>query len=153
MTTALINAGEICLSVICLDAMKLTRSAYNHSVNYRSVVAFGKARELTTIEEKLTGLKSIINHFVPGRWDCCRHPSDKELKATRVIEIAIESASAKISNDPPEDKKDDYESEFWSGTIPIKTICEYPIKDEKLKEGVEMPGHVLDFYEKRKNGF
>jgi nitroimidazol reductase NimA-like FMN-containing flavoprotein (pyridoxamine 5'-phosphate oxidase superfamily) len=153
MTTALLNSGEVCLSVFYLDSMKLTRSAFHHSVNYRSVVVFGKVRELNTNEEKLIGLKAIINHFVPNRWDYCRVPNENELKATRVLAIDIKSASAKIADAAPQDNMEDYELNYWSGEIPIKTICEFPIPDKKLKEGISIPQHVLDFYENRKNGF
>ena len=150
MTTTLIQSGEVCLSVISLKAMKLTRSAFNHSVNYRSVVVFGEVRELTTEEDKLAGLKNIINHFIPGRWEHCRQPHLKELNATRVLEIKITSASAKIADTPPHDEKNDYDLDFWAGTIPIRTVYEYPIPDEKLKKGVELPPHVLEFYENKK---
>lgn len=153
MTNMLIESGEVCLSVMHLDSMKLTRSAFHHSVNYRSVVVFGKVRELLTNEEKLEGLKTIINHFVPNRWDYCREPNENEMKATRVIAIEIESASAKIADTPPNDNKEDYELDFWSGQIPIKNVCEFPVPDETLKDGIEIPQHVLDFYQKRKNGF
>lgn len=150
MTTALIDAGEICLSVMTLDAMKLTRSAYHHSVKFRSAVVFGEVRELTTEESKLEGLKNIINHFLPGRWEHCRQPNSKELKATRVLEIKITSASAKIADTPPQDEPEDYATDFWAGTIPVKMVYEYPIPDEKLKKSIELPSHVLDFYEKKK---
>jgi uncharacterized protein len=152
MTEAIVEAGEVSLSVMILDSMKLTRSAFHHSVNFRSVVVFGKVRNLTSDEEKLKGLKSIINHFVPNRWDSCRHPNNKELKATKVIEIAIQSASAKIANKPFKDNKADYDLDFWAGEIPVKTIYEYPIPDEELKQGIEIPSHVLDFYNNRKDG-
>ena len=153
MTNALIETGEACISVMLLDAMKLTRSAFHHSVNYRSVVVFGKVYEVKTNEEKLEGLKAIINHFIPGRWDYCRLLNENELKATKVIAIEIENASAKIANTPPNDNNEDYELDFWSGIIPIKMVCEYPVADEKLKAGIEIPPHVLEFYEKNKNGF
>ena len=153
MTNALIESGEACISVMLLDAMKLTRSAFHHSVNYRSVVVFGKVYEVKTNEEKLEGLKAIINHFVPDRWDYCRLPNENELKATKVIAIEIETASAKIANTPPNDNNEDYELDFWSGIIPIKMVCEYPVADEKLKAGIEIPPHVLKFYENNKNGF
>lgn len=153
MTKALTDAGEVCLSVMHLDSMKLTRSAFHHSVNFRSVVVYGKVRELKTNEEKLIGLKALINHFVPNRWDFCRPPNENELIATRVLAIDIESASAKIANAPPKDNVEDYELPHWSGEIPIKTICEFPVPDKNLKEGIPIPQHVLDFYEKNKNGF
>lgn len=148
MTGALIEAGEVALSVMTLDAMKLTRSAYSHSVNYRSVVVFGKVRELTTDHEKLKGLKCIINHFVPERWEYCRAPNKKELQATRVLEIEITSASAKIANTPPADEPEDYATGFWAGTLPVRTVVDYPIADEALDKDVPIPDHVLDFYQK-----
>lgn len=150
MTTALIETGEVSLNVMIVDAMKLTRSAYHHSVNYRSAMIFGHLRELIENEQKMQGLKSIVNHFVPNRWEHCRKPNEKELNATRVLEISIETASAKISDGPPKDNKDDLGLNFWGGTIPLKTICEYPIADEFVKKDFEIPEHVLDFYKKRK---
>ena len=150
MTNALIESGVACLSVTLLDAMKLSRSAFHHSVNYRSVVVFGKVREIETREEKLEGLKAIINHFVPNRWENSRFPNDKELNATKVIEIEIETASAKVANGAVDDKKEDKTTDFWAGKIPVKIICEYPIPVEDLKEGIPIPKHVMDFYEKRK---
>ena len=152
MTSALIQSGEVTLNVLLLDSMKLTRSAFNHSVNYRSVVVFGSVKELTTNEEKLDGLKHIINHFVPGRWDDCRKPNDKELKATRVVEIKIETASAKVANTPGAEKKKDYKLSHWAGVIPIKQICDYPIPDDRMDTGTEIPKYLLEFYEKRKDG-
>ena len=153
MTNALIASEEACLCVTHLDAMKLTRSAFHHSVNYRSAVVFGRVRELKTNEEKLEGLQSIINHFVPGRWGYCRVPNELELQATRVIAIDIETASAKIDNTPSKEEQEDYDLPFWAGIIPIKTVCEYPHPDKMLKEGTPVPQHVLDFYEKNKKGF
>lgn len=150
MTTALIETGEVCLNVTLLDGMKLTRSAFHHSVNYRSVMIFGRVKELIDTKEKLTGLKSIINHFVPNRWENCRPPNKKELDATRVLEITIESASAKVSDSPPNDNQKDLALDFWAGTIPVKTRCEYPIPDEFMKKEYEIPKHILDFYEQKK---
>jgi len=153
MTTALIEHGEVCLNTMYLDALKITRSAFNNSVQYRSVTVFGKVRELIPHEEKLVGLKAIVNHFMPDRWDHCREPNKKELNATRVLEIEIESAAAKIADTPPEDKEADYQTDYWSGLIPIKTIAENPIDDELLKQGIDTPQHILDFCDKYKDGF
>ena len=153
MTTAILAADEVCLNVTLLDAMILTRSAFHHSVNYRSAVVFGKARELQTNEEKLEGLKTLINHFVPNRWIHCRKPTDNELKGTRVIAIDILSASAKTKNTAPGDNEEDLSLDFWAGTIPIKHICEKPFPDEKSDASKPIPEHVLAFYEKNKNGF
>ncbi len=152
MTNALIEAGKVSLSVMILDSMKISRSAFHHSVNYRSVVVFGKVKELKTNQEKLQGLKTIINHFVPNRWEYCRKPDQIELKATRVIEIKIESASAKIADGPLNDNKSDKELDYWAGTIPVKTISEYPVPEKDLKKGIKIPQHILDFFKKTKDG-
>ncbi len=153
MTTAILEADEVCINVTLLDGMILTRSAFHHSVNYRSVVIFGKAHELKTNEEKLIGLETIINHFVPERWNHCRKPNDNELKATRVIAIDITTASAKIKHTPPGDNVEDLDLDFWAGTFPIKTICEMPFADEKINASTPIPEHVLNYYKKYKNGF
>ena len=153
MTNSLIDAKKVCLSVFHLDAMKLSKSAFHHSVNYRSVVVFGTVKELLTNSEKLIGLEAIINHFVPNRWENCRKPNENELKATRVLEIEIETAVAKIANTPVTDNKEDETLNFWAGEIPIKTICEYPVEKVYTKATKDLPKHLLDFYEKRKNGF
>jgi len=150
MTSAIIESKRVCLSVVLLDAMKLTRSAFHHSVNYRSVVVFGTVKELVSKEDKLHGLKAIINHFVPDRWANCRPPSDKELQATRVLEIKIDTASAKIANKPNSENKADLDLEFWAGQIPVRVVCDYPIPSPDLKNDLEIPKHILDFYESRK---
>ena len=152
MTNAIVDSVDLSLSVSFLDAMKLTRSAYHHSVNFRSVVVFGKAKELTSETEKLNALKHIINHFVPDRWDNCREPNQKELNATRVIEIEIETASAKIADSPSQEEKQDLELDYWAGIIPVKQVLETPIPDPKLTRGTALPKHVKAYYENNKNG-
>ncbi len=144
MTQALLNSEQVCLNVMLLDGMKLTRSAFHHSVNYRSVMVFGKARALMTHQEKLVGLKSIINHFVPNRWEHCRTPNEKELNATMVLEISIETASAKVADSPCQDNKSDLKLDYWAGIIPVKTQLETPIPDQHMKAGAEVPKHVMD---------
>ena len=151
MTNAIIEAKEVCLNVMVLDAMKLTRSAFHHSVNYRSAMIFGSVKELTANREKLIGLESIINHFVPSRWEHCRNPKGKELKATRVIEITIESASAKIADTPPTDNKEDYKLDYWAGTIPVKAVYGNPIPDEFMDDSIGVPKHILEFVENKNN--
>lgn len=151
MTNALVQAKEVCLNVMILDAMKLTRSAFNHSVNYRSAMIFGTVRDLTNNEDKIEGLKSIINHFVPNRWENCRKPDEKELNATKVLEIKIETASAKIANSPPSDKERDLDLDYWAGTIPVKTIYGTPMPDAYMKDKVTIPEHVLTFCKNKTN--
>ena len=153
MTTAILETDQICLNVTLLDGLILTRSAFHHSVNYRSVVVFGKPVELKTNEEKLEGLEALINHFIPDRWQHCRKPTDDELKATRVIAIDIISASAKTKNTPPNDNPEDMNLDFWAGVIPVKTIPDMPVSDEKIDPSMPIPEHVLAYYERNKNGF
>ncbi len=148
MTNALLETKEVCLNVMILDALKLTRSAFNHSMNFRSAMIFGSVRELTNNVDKIKGLKSIINHFVPNRWENCRKPNEIELKATKVLEISIETASAKIADTPPSDKKNDLDLEFWAGTIPVKTVLGHPIPDEYMRKDAKTPEHILDLYNK-----
>lgn len=150
MTQAIVNQDDVCVTMMLLDSMKITRSAYHHSVNFRSVVLFGKARELQTHDEKLIGLQAIINHFIPNRWEHCRKPNAKELDATRVIAIDIETASAKIANTPPMDNKEDLALDFWAGEIGVKQTLSYPKPVDNLKPDVAIPQHILDFYEKRR---
>lgn len=150
MTNALIKSKEVCLNVTLLDGMKLTRSAFHHSVNYRSVVVFGTIKELTSDEDKLHGLKCIINHFVPNRWEHCRAPNDGELKATRVLEISIKTASAKIADAPPSDNKADLALDFWAGIIPTKITYGQPKPDAYTKKNRHTPKHILDFYNTKK---
>lgn len=151
MTQALIDAKETCINVMQLDAMKLTRSAFHHSVNYHSAMIFGSVKELTSDDDKLLGLKTIINHFIPDRWEHCRRPNEKELKATRVVEINIDTASAKIATAPPNDNKADYELDYWAGTIPVKTTYGTPIPDAQMAKNAVVPEHITAFIAK-KNG-
>ena len=148
MTSSIIDAKEICLNVMILDGLKLTRSAFHHSVNYRSVIVFGVVKELLTAEEKLEGLKSIINHFIPTRWNYCRKPNEKELQATRVLEIEITSASAKIANTPPKENKKDLDLNYWAGEIPVKVDYGTPKPDQFMNPEEAVPDHIKNFINK-----
>ncbi len=149
MTQALIDSGRACLSVMILDGMKLTRSAYHHSVNFRSVVVFGRVEELKDDHGKREGLKAILNHFVPGRWDHCRPPTARELQATRVIAIHVESASAKVADSPATENGEDYALDHWAGEIPVKTVYGPPVPDAKLRQGMAIPGYITAFCERK----
>jgi nitroimidazol reductase NimA-like FMN-containing flavoprotein (pyridoxamine 5'-phosphate oxidase superfamily) len=151
MTACLLEAERVSVSVTHLDALLLARSAFHHSVNYRSAIIFGKARELKTNEEKRVGLKALINHVVPNRWDECRPPNENELKATRVIAIEIIEASAKISASSVEDNKEDYKLDYWAGKIPIITKAGFPVSDDQLKPGIEISKSALAYYQKNKD--
>lgn len=126
----------ICFCVTHLDGLVLARSAFHHSVNYRSAIIYGTARPVTKDEDKNEALRLITENFLKGRWDEVRQPNQKELDITSVLEITIESASAKVRTGDPVDDKEDYELDIWAGQLPLQPIYAQPIDDELLKEGV-----------------
>lgn len=138
---------DISLSVAHVDGLVLARSAFHHSMNYRSVVIFGKAT-LVANEEKNLALKIISDHLIPGRWEEVREPNAKELKATKVLEISIDEASAKVRTGGPIDDAEDYKLDIWAGEIPYKKIAQTPISDTKLKPGLAVSKSVLDYINK-----
>ena len=135
---------DISLSVAHVDGLVLARSAFHHSMNYRSVVIFGKAK-LVGDAQKNEALKAISDHLIEGRWEEVRAPNPKELKATKVLEITIEEASAKIRTGGPIDDKEDYEMDVWAGVVPFETNILEPINDEKLKVGLELSKSVQKY--------
>ena len=144
LITELEKGIDISLSVVHVDGLVLARSAFHHSMNYRSVVIFGKAGQVHD-HEKMHALKIISDHLIPGRWEEVRKPNAKELKATKVLEITIDEASAKIRKGGPIDDKEDYELDIWAGVVPFKHIPIAPLQDENLKPGLKIPDSVLDY--------
>jgi nitroimidazol reductase NimA-like FMN-containing flavoprotein (pyridoxamine 5'-phosphate oxidase superfamily) len=126
---------HLSLSVTLVDGFVLARSAFHHSMNYRSVVLFGKG-ELVPEDEKYEALKIISDHIIPGRWEEVREPSKKELKATKLISIPIREASAKIRTGPPKDEEPDYQLDVWAGVVPLKLSASEPLADPRLNEGL-----------------
>jgi hypothetical protein len=139
---------DISLSVAHVDGLVLARSAFHHSMNYRSVVVFGKAR-LVSNENKNEALKAISDHLIAGRWEEVRAPNAKELKATKVLEITIDEASAKIRTGGPIDDAEDYELDIWAGEISLKTLAQQPVPDKKMKPGLSIPKSVLDYLNRK----
>ena len=133
---------DVAVSVTVVDGLVLARSLFHSSMNYRSVSIFGTARQ-TEGEEKLGGLEVISEHVLPGRWDHARRPSDKELRATTVLAIPIEEASAKVSIGPPKDEEEDYDLDVWAGVVPLTMTAGVPIPDPRLGD-VGIPEHVRD---------
>ena len=123
---------ELSISVAKTKGLVLARSAFHHSLNYESVVLFGKGSLISNTDEKLHALKSVSDHLIPGRWEEVRQPSAKELKATKVIAIPLEEATAKIRTGGPVDDKADYELDIWAGELPVVEKYGSPIADEKL---------------------
>ena len=134
---------RVCLNVTMLDAIVLARSAFNSSMNYRSVTVFGKPRPLETEEEKLHAMKVISEHTMPGRWGELRAPHDREVKMTGVIALDVETGSAKISAKMPDDDPEDYDIAIWAGILPLTTRTGALQEDNRLVEGVEPSGAVM----------
>ena len=132
---------DICISVANVSALVLARSAFHHSMNYESVVIFGKGK-LVGDDKKVVALKIISDHVIPGRWEESRLPNTIELKATKVIEIEIDEVSAKARTGDPVDDKEDYGLDIWAGLLPIYKSYGEPRSDSKLKEGIELAESV-----------
>ncbi len=139
---------EVCVTVTLLDGLVLARSAFHHSMNYRSVVILGRAELVTDADEKYAALRALTEHFVPGRWEHVRWPNELELKATSVLKLPITEASAKISTGPPIDDDEDYAMDVWAGVLPISLEPAEPIPDGRLTEGIDVPEHVLSYKRK-----
>lgn len=126
--------SPVCVTVTHIDALVLTRSAFHHSVNYRSVVVFGEPEEVTDPAEKTERLRTFMEGLLPGRWDRLRPVKPKELKATRLLRLPLDEASAKIRSGPPADDKADLDWPAWGGLIPIETKARAPVPDEHVKD-------------------
>jgi uncharacterized protein len=136
---------EVCVTVTLIDGLVLARSAFHHSMNYRSVVIFGKAQLIENESEKFDALKAFTEHIIPHRWTEIRPPSDLELKATTVLSLPITEASAKIRTGNPVDDEADYELNVWAGELPLSLKIGEPIADEKLKDSIKIPDYVLSY--------
>ena len=134
-----------CVSVAIVDGLVLARSAFHHSMNYRSVVAFGTARKIAEPAQKIHALRVISDNVIAGRWNEVRGPSDKELKATSVLEFTIEEASAKVRTGPPLDDEEDYELAVWAGILPLRLEPKPPLPDPRLKSETIVPEYVLRY--------
>jgi nitroimidazol reductase NimA-like FMN-containing flavoprotein (pyridoxamine 5'-phosphate oxidase superfamily) len=138
-----------CLTVTLLDGLVLARSAFHHSVNYRSVVVLGTARPLVDADDKTRALRAIVDHVVPGRWPHVRWPNAKELKATTVLSIPLREASAKVRTGGPIDDEEDYAIPVWAGQVPIATRLEPVVPDERLAAGLAVPDYVTGYPRRR----
>lgn len=140
-----------CVTVTLVDGLVLSRSAFDHSMNYRSVVAFGTAGKISDPAQKIKALSIISEHLIAGRWKDVRGPSENELKATTVLEFSIEEASSKVRDGPPQDNENDYGLPVWAGVLPLEIKSRPPVPDEKLVMGVTLPDYVR-LYDGRLNG-
>jgi nitroimidazol reductase NimA-like FMN-containing flavoprotein (pyridoxamine 5'-phosphate oxidase superfamily) len=141
-----LSAGvEMCVTVTLLDGLVLARSAFHHSMNYRSVVVLGTATLVGDRDEKYAALKALTDHFVPGRWEDVRWPTELEMKATTVLKLAIHEASAKIREGGPIDDDEDYGMNVWAGILPLRMTAGTPVADARLVDGVGIPSHVSEY--------
>jgi nitroimidazol reductase NimA-like FMN-containing flavoprotein (pyridoxamine 5'-phosphate oxidase superfamily) len=134
--------AEICLTATLIDGLVLARSAVHHSVNYRSVVVFGQAELVESAEDKATALSAFTEKLIPGRWSDVRAPNELELRATSVLRLPLDEASAKVRTGGPLDDEPDYDLPIWAGTVGLRLIAEEPQPDERLLAGVERPAYV-----------
>jgi nitroimidazol reductase NimA-like FMN-containing flavoprotein (pyridoxamine 5'-phosphate oxidase superfamily) len=141
-----VQAGHpVCVTVTLLDGLVLARSVYHHSMNYRSVVVFGRGRLIEAEQEKLAALEVLTEHILPGRWKDARRPNQQELDATAVVSIAIESASAKMRTGPPADDEEDYQLPVWAGVLPIQQQALTPVNDPRLRKDIPIPQSVSNY--------
>lgn len=132
---------DVCLTVTIVDGLVLARSAFHHSMNYRSVVALGRATLVTDAGEKMAAMRSFTDHVSKGRWDAVRKPTDSELKGTHVLALPLDEVSAKVRTGPPIDDEEDYALPIWAGVIPLRTQIGDPIPDERVLPGVPTWSH------------
>jgi len=136
------EGNEICIAITLMDGLVLARSVFHHSMNYRSVVIFGKGKLIENKVEKIEALKTITEHLIPGRWEDARKPNKKELNATTVVSIDIDEASAKIRTGPPKDDEEDYNLSVWAGVLPFSLEFASPQNDPKLNPGISLPHYL-----------
>lgn len=136
---------NVCLTVTLVDGLVLARSAFHHSMNYRSVVVLGNAQLVSGDDEKGKALEALTEHIVPGRWADVRWPNDLELKATTVLKLAINEASAKIRTGGPVDDDEDYAMDIWAGVLPLNLATGRPVADERLDNSIIVPGYVKGY--------
>lgn len=137
----LASGDPVSVSFALVDGLVLAKSLFHHSMNYRSAVVFGRGQIVEELNEQLAALKVMSDKVMPGRWEDARAPSAKEMSATAVVKVKIESASAKIRTGDPVDDADDYELSVWSGVLPIRSVFADPVCDQHSRE-IPVPGYV-----------
>jgi uncharacterized protein len=145
MLKTIAQGVDVCVNITLLDGLVFARSAFSHSMNYRSVTVFGRGREVTDRDEKMRALAATVEHVAQGRWLDARRPSEKELLATMVIAIPLAEASAKIRTGGPKDAEADYELPVWAGVVPLTMIAGAPIPDERIVANVAVPEYAASY--------
>ncbi|MEP6569713.1 MAG: pyridoxamine 5'-phosphate oxidase family protein [Acidobacteriota bacterium] len=145
MLRTLSTGIDVCVTVTLVDGLVLARSAFHHSINYRSVVMFGRATLIEDREAKLAALFAFSEQVIPGRWHDVREPTEEELKATTVLSLPLAEVSAKVRTGPPIDEEEDYALDVWAGVLPLSMAAGAPIKDPRLPEDIEPPAYTLNY--------
>ena len=145
MLRAISEGIDVCVTITLVDGLVLARSAFHHSINYRSVVILGKAELVDDPAEKYKAMEAFTEHIVPGRWADVRWPNELELKATTVLKLPIEEASAKIRTGGPIDDEEDYSLDVWAGVLPMNFNAGEPLRDELTASDIEVPRYIAAY--------
>jgi nitroimidazol reductase NimA-like FMN-containing flavoprotein (pyridoxamine 5'-phosphate oxidase superfamily) len=141
-----VSAGlNVCVTVTLLDGLVLARSVFNHSMNYRSVVALGNAAIVDEPGEKLAALRAFTEKLIPGRWNDARQPNEQELKATSILRLPLTEVSAKVRVGGVEDDAEDYALQVWAGIVPLRLVAEAPVRDERCDASLATPAYAMNF--------
>lgn len=143
MLRSLAQGIDVCVTVTLVDGLVLARSAFHHSINYRSVVAVGKARLVEDPQERMRALHGITDHVVPDRWKQVRGPNELELKQTSVLALPLHEVSAKVRTGPPVDDEEDYSLPVWAGVLPLETRLQPAISDGRVAPAAEPPDAAI----------
>jgi uncharacterized protein len=145
MLRGLSGGLAVCVTVTLIDGLVLARSVFNHSMNYRSVVALGTATLVSETEEKIAALRAFTEKILPGRWEVARQPNEKELKATSILRLPLSEVSAKMRTGDVQDDEEDYVLPVWAGVLPIRLAASEPIRDGRCDAGLAVPAAVANF--------
>jgi nitroimidazol reductase NimA-like FMN-containing flavoprotein (pyridoxamine 5'-phosphate oxidase superfamily) len=145
MLRTLSGGIPVCVTVTLLDGLVLARSAFHHSVNYRSVVVLGTARLVEDPAEKMEALRLFTEHVMKGRWDEIRWPNELEMKGTTVLAVPLEEVSAKVRVGGPVDDEEDYALPVWAGVLPLSQVKGEPVPDERMKAGTAVPDYIAKY--------
>lgn len=143
------TGNEVCLAMTLVDGLVLARSAFSHSVNYRSAILFGRGTLIESSEEKMRALELLTEKVMPGRWVDVRLPAKNELKATSVVAISIDLGSAKIRQGPPVDDEADLQLQIWAGIVPLGQQVRNPIGDQQLRTDIQVPDYIQRYVESK----
>ena len=145
MLRSLASGLKVCVTVTLTDGLVLARSVFNHSMNYRSVLALGNASVVNEPVEKLAALRAFTEKILPGRWKDARQPNENELKATNILRLPLNEVSAKVRVGEVEDDAEDYELKVWAGIVPLRLVADAPVRDERCDGAIPAPDYARRF--------